>query len=47
MGSRQGLSSIALLQAIARTNRVKKGKHRSYVMDYIGLTHNLTEAAGT
>ncbi len=33
-----------LLQAIARTNRVKKGKHRGYVVDYIGLTHNLTEA---
>lgn len=33
-----------LLQAIARTNRVKKGKQRGYVVDYIGLTHNLTEA---
>jgi type I restriction enzyme R subunit len=33
-----------LLQAIARTNRVKKGKHRGYVVDYIGLTQNLTEA---
>ena len=27
-----------LLQAIARTNRVKKGKQRGYVVDYIGLT---------
>ncbi|MDZ4261973.1 MAG: type I restriction endonuclease subunit R, partial [Pseudomonadota bacterium] len=29
---------------IARTNRVKKGKQRGYVVDYIGLTHNLTDA---
>jgi len=33
-----------LLQAIARTNRVKKGKNRGYVVDYIGLTENLTDA---
>jgi type I restriction enzyme R subunit len=33
-----------LLQAIARTNRVKKGKQRGYVVDYIGLTENLTSA---
>lgn len=33
-----------LLQAIARTNRVKKGKQRGFVVDYIGLTHHLTEA---
>lgn len=33
-----------LLQAIARTNRVLKGKQRGYVVDYIGLTHRLTEA---
>ncbi|RDB42648.1 type I restriction endonuclease subunit R [Halomonas sp. DQ26W] len=33
-----------LLQAIARTNRVKKGKQRGYVVDYIGLTHHLTDA---
>ena len=33
-----------LLQAIARTNRVTKGKKRGYVVDYIGLTDNLTEA---
>ena len=33
-----------LLQAIARTNRVKKGKQRGYVVDYIGLTDNLTDA---
>jgi type I restriction enzyme R subunit len=34
----------SLLQAIARTNRVKKGKQRGYVVDYIGLTANLTDA---
>ncbi|GHD41831.1 type I restriction enzyme, R subunit [Marinobacter persicus] len=33
-----------LLQAIARTNRVKKGKQRGYVVDYVGLTYKLTEA---
>jgi len=33
-----------LLQAIARTNRVKKGKKRGFVVDYIGLTENLTDA---
>lgn len=33
-----------LLQAIARTNRVKKGKTRGYVVDYIGLTEKLTDA---
>lgn len=33
-----------LLQAIARTNRVAKGKKRGYVVDYIGLSHHLTEA---
>lgn len=33
-----------LLQAIARTNRVRKGKQRGYVVDYIGLTNNLTDA---
>ena len=34
----------SLLQAIARTNRVCKGKQRGYVVDYIGLTENLTDA---
>ncbi len=34
----------SLLQAIARTNRVYKGKQRGYVVDYIGLTENLTDA---
>jgi type I restriction enzyme R subunit len=34
----------ALLQAIARTNRVMKGKKRGYVVDYIGLANHLTEA---
>ncbi|WP_068545916.1 type I restriction endonuclease subunit R [Thalassotalea crassostreae] len=38
------LSEHTLLQAIARTNRVKKGKSRGYVVDYIGLTENLTDA---
>ena len=33
-----------LLQAIARTNRVNKGKKRGYVVDYIGLANHLTEA---
>ena len=33
-----------LLQAIARTNRVKAGKKRGYVVDYIGLANHLTEA---
>lgn len=33
-----------LLQAIARTNRVKKGKKCGYIVDYIGLTANLTKA---
>ena len=34
----------ALLQAIARTNRVSRGKKRGYVVDYIGLANHLTEA---
>ena len=34
----------ALLQAIARVNRVAKGKKRGYVVDYIGLANHLTEA---
>lgn len=34
----------SLLQAIARTNRVMQGKQRGYVVDYIGLTENLTDA---
>ncbi len=38
------LREHALLQAIARTNRVKKGKLRGYVVDYIGLANHLTEA---
>lgn len=33
-----------LLQAIARTNRVAKGKKRGYIVDYIGLANHLTEA---
>jgi type I restriction enzyme, R subunit len=33
-----------LLQAIARTNRVARGKSRGYVVDYVGLTNNLTKA---
>jgi type I restriction enzyme R subunit len=38
------LREHTLLQAIARTNRVKKGKKRGYVVDYIGLANHLTEA---
>lgn len=33
-----------LLQAIARTNRVARGKKRGYIVDYIGLSNHLTEA---
>lgn len=33
-----------LLQAIARTNRIKKGKQRGYIVDYIGLANHLTDA---
>jgi len=33
-----------LLQAIARTNRVAKGKKRGYIVDYIGLSNHLTKA---
>lgn len=38
------LREHTLLQAIARTNRIKKGKLRGYVVDYIGLANHLTEA---
>lgn len=38
------LREHTLLQAIARTNRVKRGKQRGYVVDYIGLSNHLTEA---
>ncbi|MGS0756945.1 type I restriction enzyme subunit R domain-containing protein, partial [Roseateles sp. GG27B] len=38
------LREHTLLQAIARTNRVKKGKRRGYVVDYIGLANHLTDA---
>jgi type I restriction enzyme R subunit len=38
------LREHTLLQAIARTNRVKKGKKRGYIVDYIGLANHLTEA---
>lgn len=38
------LREHTLLQAIARTNRVKKGKHRGYIVDYIGLANHLTDA---
>ena len=33
-----------LLQAIARVNRVAKGKHRGFIVDYIGLANHLTQA---
>ncbi len=38
------ITEHTLLQAIARTNRVKKGKSRGYIVDYIGLTVSLTDA---
>jgi type I restriction enzyme, R subunit len=38
------LREHSLLQAIARTNRVKQGKKRGYVVDYIGLANHLTDA---
>lgn len=38
------LREHTLLQAIARTNRVMRGKQRGYVVDYIGLANHLTEA---
>ena len=38
------LREHALLQAIARTNRISKGKKRGYIVDYIGLASHLTEA---
>lgn len=38
------LREHSLLQAIARTNRVKKGKQRGYIVDYIGLANHLTDA---
>jgi len=38
------LREHTLLQAIARTNRVKKGKKRGFIVDYIGLANHLTEA---
>ena len=38
------LREHTLLQAIARTNRVKRGKQRGYVVDYIGLANHLAEA---
>ncbi len=38
------LREHGLLQAIARTNRVKKGKQRGYIVDYIGLANHLTSA---
>lgn len=33
-----------LLQAIARVNRVATGKHRGFVVDYIGLANHLSHA---
>lgn len=38
------LREHSLLQAIARTNRVKQGKKRGYIVDYIGLANHLTDA---
>ena len=33
-----------LLQAIARVNRVAKGKQRGFIVDYIGLANHLGKA---
>jgi type I restriction enzyme, R subunit len=33
-----------LLQAIARVNRSKEGKHAGFIMDYFGITENLIHA---
>ncbi|MAP93806.1 MAG: deoxyribonuclease HsdR, partial [Ponticaulis sp.] len=38
------ITEHTLLQAIARTNRVKKGKSRGFIVDYVGLTESLTDA---
>jgi type I restriction enzyme R subunit len=38
------LTEHNLLQAIARVNRVARGKHRGYIVDYIGLANHLREA---
>lgn len=38
------LREHSLLQAIARTNRVARGKSRGYIVDYIGLANHLTDA---
>ena len=38
------LREHTLLQAIARTNRVRTGKKRGYIVDYIGLSNHLTDA---
>jgi type I restriction enzyme R subunit len=38
------ITEHTLLQAIARTNRVKKGKKRGFIVDYIGLSNHLTDA---
>ena len=40
----KGLKEHNLLQAIARVNRTKEGKDAGYIMDYNGITNNLTEA---
>jgi len=38
------LTEHSLLQAIARVNRVSYGKHRGFIVDYIGLANHLREA---
>jgi len=38
------LTDHNLLQAIARVNRVRIGKHRGYIVDYYGLSDYLAEA---
>ena len=38
------MADHTLLQAIARVNRVTKGKDYGYVVDYYGITNHLREA---
>ena len=38
------ITEHTLLQAIARVNRTASGKHRGYIIDYVGLANRLQEA---
>ncbi len=42
----RSLKEHNLMQAIARVNRTKKGKGHGILVDYFGVTKNLTEALG-